>query len=186
VSNIDVHSDETKAADKIESRFVCSILSDAEQTHNVLVSFDLFPIILTTATWFKLAKNVFRLGVFLLDGVKAEVFNEFVVSHIDFDEIDFLALFDCAGGVVLLVAFCNFEGWGSNSVFKDQLDHRKTTRSTLPLDFLQNKVLDFDIVVNHEVLQIFFHGPEESNVSVGICFILSWGVVSCKELCPFQ
>jgi hypothetical protein len=89
----------------------------------MLVSFDLFPIILTTATWFKIAKNVFRLGVFLLDGVKTEVFNEFVVSHINLNEIDLLTLFDCAGGIVLFVAFCNFEGWGSDSVFKDQLDH---------------------------------------------------------------
>ena len=89
----------------------------------MLVRFDLYPIILTTGTWFELAKNVFGLEIFFLDGMEAEVLNEFVVSHIDFDEVDFLALFDCAGGIVLLVAFCNFEGWGSNSVFKDQLDH---------------------------------------------------------------
>ena len=69
---------------------------DSEQAHNVLISFDLFPIILTTATWFELAKNVFGLGVFFFFSMEAKILNELVISHVNLDEIDLLvlALFD--------------------------------------------------------------------------------------------
>ena len=60
----------------------------------MLVRFDLYPIILTTGTWFELAKNVFGLGIFFLDGMEAEVLNEFVVSHINLDEVYSLVLFN--------------------------------------------------------------------------------------------
>lgn len=70
------------------------IRSNAEQAHNVLVSCNLFPLILTTTTWFVLSKNVFGLGIFLLNGMEAEVLNEFVVSYVNLDEVDLLALFD--------------------------------------------------------------------------------------------
>ena len=78
--------------------FVCvwtrQLFDDSEQTHNVLVSLDLFPFILTTATWFELAKNIFGLGVLLFFGMEAKVLNELVVSHVNLDELDFFLLFD--------------------------------------------------------------------------------------------
>ena len=80
--------------------FICvwtrQLFDDSEQAHNVLISFDLFPIILTTATWFELAKNVFGLGVVFFFGMEAKVLNELVVSHVNLDELDLLvlALFD--------------------------------------------------------------------------------------------
>jgi hypothetical protein len=76
--------------------FVCvwtrQLFGDSEQAHNVLVSLDLFPIILTTATWLKLAKNVFGLWVFFFFRMEAKILNELVISHVNLDEIDLLVL----------------------------------------------------------------------------------------------